>query len=363
MLSSLRNPVKGSAMAPPIARGGWRAAVLLAVLLAPLAVLAQFVTAAASYSVSTLPAALSAAYTPLAAPRAARVGDTTFFAANDAAHGQELWASDGTRAGTRLVADIWPGPAGSSPSDLTAFDGALFFAADDGVHGAELWRSDGTPDGTTLVADINPVRAEANTGAGPTVGASVSHLTVVGANLFFTANDGTHGNELWVYGGGEARLVKDIHDGPDGSGPQWLMNFNGTLLFAANDGTHGFQLWTSDGTPVNTTTLEVNHLDGVAYPLWLSPLGSGAAVFAAPGVHSAEMRSSTNATAAQVKNVKPADGSNPLWLTAAGNTLFFSADNGTRGRERWKADAPYGGTVRVARLIPEAGGWPRSPLA
>ncbi len=47
-----------------------------------------------------------------------------------------------------LVKDINPMtgciPYGSNPSSLTNVNGRLFFLADDGVHGEELWRSDGT---------------------------------------------------------------------------------------------------------------------------------------------------------------------------------------------------------------------------
>jgi ELWxxDGT repeat protein len=37
--------------------------------------------------------------------------------------------------------------------------GTLFFAADDGSRGSELWRSDGTRAGTSLVKDINATTA------------------------------------------------------------------------------------------------------------------------------------------------------------------------------------------------------------
>ena len=91
------------------------------------------------------------------------VGDTVFFTASDGLNGVELWKSDGTAAGTSLVKDIYPGiepqfsEAGSSaPADLTAAGGLLYFFAEDGVHGGELWRSDGTAAGTFMVKDIRP---------------------------------------------------------------------------------------------------------------------------------------------------------------------------------------------------------------
>src|SRR5207244_2850184 len=74
----------------------------------------------------------------------------------DGVHGQELWRSDGTAAGTMLVKDICPGAAGSGPFAFTNVNGTLFFAANDGVTGSELYKSDGTAAGTVLVKDVFP---------------------------------------------------------------------------------------------------------------------------------------------------------------------------------------------------------------
>ena len=76
-------------------------------------------------------------------------GALMFFAANDGVHGRELWASDGTSAGTVMLADIQPDQSFtfSGPSNLTNVNGRLYFTADDGVHGYEVWVSDGTAAG------------------------------------------------------------------------------------------------------------------------------------------------------------------------------------------------------------------------
>ena len=61
-----------------------------------------------------------------------------------------------------LVKDINPGSASFRlPASLTNVGGTLFFSADDGTHGSELWKSDGTAAGTVLVKDINPGQCRA----------------------------------------------------------------------------------------------------------------------------------------------------------------------------------------------------------
>ena len=91
-----------------------------------------------------------------------------------------------------------PGASGSTPIDLTNVDGTLFFAANDGTNGAELWKSDGTAAGTVAASRTSTRVAELD---------PRSDLTNVDGTLFFAANDGANGDELWKSDGTSAGTV------------------------------------------------------------------------------------------------------------------------------------------------------------
>lgn len=177
--------------------------------------------------------------------------------------GEELWKSDGTTDGTVQVKDIYPGQLGSSPYDLTPLNGEVYFAAttgDTGIFGTdhELWKSDGTAAGTVQVAQIYSAHGRYTSG-----GADVNNITIAGSKIFFTANDGVHGNELWESDGTTAGtfLVQDINP-TDYANPEDLKVAttpvgDHALVFFADDGIRGDQPY-SVTVPVYNVNVSTN---------------------------------------------------------------------------------------------------------
>src|SRR5215213_8744121 len=133
------------------------------------------------------------------------------FGANHPRFGEELWRSNGTKPGTKLVKDIDPGPlvirkmektetGSSAPDSVLRTKKWIYFQATTVKYGDELWKSDGTEKGTKVVKDIIPVKGNSNPndkGDALTRSAEVEKLYVVGKTLYFRASDGKHGVELW----------------------------------------------------------------------------------------------------------------------------------------------------------------------
>ncbi len=200
------------------------------------------------------------------------VGSTVFFSANNGTTGAELWKSDGTLAGTQLVKDINVGAVGSiniapgAKAFFTAYNSNLYFQATDGSTGYELWKSDGTTGGTVLVKDI-----QAGSGSSTPCG-----IIPTSTNLFFVANDGTNGMELWTSDGttGGTTLLKDINPGSASSTTSLTTIVQGgvgaPIYFAANDGTTGTELWRTLGSTGSTSlTADINPGSASSSPAYL----------------------------------------------------------------------------------------------
>lgn len=224
-----------------------------------------------------------------------QLNNEIYFSAERTDVGKELWKFNINSFSTTLFKNIRPGSASSFPGDLTPAPGiapnfdALFFTANNGSTGKELWISKFESQGnnlisTSLLKDIQP-------GLGSS---ELQGLTYLNGLLFFQADNGINGTELWVSGGTDTTtyMLKDINCGSGDSYPYGFTELNGWVYFGANDGVHGFELWRTDGTTEGTSL--VGDLQ----------LGSG--------------------------------GSQPSDLTKMNNILYFNANDGNTGTELWK---------------------------
>ena len=209
-------------------------------------------------------------------------------AAHDSHRESELWVNNGERGGSRLVKDIGIGYS-SNPDDFFDFNGKLAFTATTEEFGRELWLSDGTESGTFMIKDMAP-------GTASSVQSNNLHYTVLGDRLYFVAEDGEHGPELWSTDGSEAGtfMVKDINEGSFGSFPSGLTSVDDRIYFQAFEPEHGAELWVTDGENAGTK------LVADIYPGEIS--------------------------------------SSPIWMKEVGHELFFGAESAAKGRQLWKID-------------------------
>ncbi|RKH69320.1 ELWxxDGT repeat protein [Corallococcus aberystwythensis] len=224
-----------------------------------------------------------------------------FFEGASKTLGEELYTSDGTPEGTRLLKDIQVGPKGSQPAGFTPLGTKILFAADDGVVGRELWTTDGTPAGTVLLADLNPGER----------GSGLSNLQVVGRRGVFWAETPT--SRLWTTDGtvqGTRPVGSDVASGHVGGFITW----GDFAYFAGRETGTGTELWRTDGTPEGTV---------------------------------------------RVADLHPGRGSSlpdQLTLVSPSGPLLFAAEEPTKGRELWRLDSPTG----VPRLAMDVAAGPAS---
>lgn len=272
------------------------------------------------------------------------IGERLLFAA-DTGHGANLWVTDGTNPGTRQLTH-YTSPQPFDPNyGLDHYrivtGGRLFFPADDGVHGRELWTSDGTPAGTHLVSDVCPGPCSSN--AFPDA--------VAAGRLFFIANDGVHGYELWSTDGtsGGTRLLKDLCPGSCNSYASVVAVFGNRVVLAGEDGRANLQLWSTDGTASGTTRITGFGAFSV-FPVVRAVAGGSILLFpGADAAHGTELWRSdgTRAGTYLLKDIATEDigGSGPSDLHAAGARSFFFANDGVHGDALWTSDGTASGTA------------------
>ncbi|MBI4584903.1 MAG: hypothetical protein HY717_12890 [Planctomycetes bacterium] len=262
---------------------------------------------------------------------------------NHCCHESVFWISDGTSEGTFSSADlVGPGVALSLSLTVVVAQEQLFFGASDLENGRELWVSDGTPQGTHLVKDIL-------IGPGGALDGYDWEMIALGDRVFFVANDGVHGHELWVSDGTDSgtNLVADLVPGDVGAAPHALMAVGNKVAFFADN-----RFWISDGTSAGTGPVPGIPMLSAGGPT--DSIGNMAYFRADDGVHGPELWTSDGTALGThlLKDICP--GTCSVWpgeLVAVGERLYFSVSDGAHGNGPWVSDGTEAGT----RLLKDLG--------
>ena len=297
--------------------------------------------------------------------------------------GEELWISDGTTTGTRMIANIEPETSswtdgnglsqccadwdGSVPRDMTYKGNQVWFTGETENYGRELYRFGlQLGGGLFLVKDIN---------TGPE-GSNPIHITPGSGGIYLSANDGVNGQELH-YSQGDSfstNMVKDIWPGlNNSSSPMWLTKLGSKMLFSADDGENGRELWITDNTEEGTRMVkDINPGNNSSYPTGPMKEMGGFVYFGADdGVHGWELwrTDGTEAGTNMVKDIRVGENSSLSWGSTAhwhgeytlthDSHFYFSADDGENGEELWRTDGTELGTELLVDVHQgENGSWP-----
>ncbi len=182
----------------------------------------------------------------------AELGGKLYFTAEDPTNGFELRVLDPATGMVSLVADIAAGAPSSYPGQYGGFvelGGKLYFGAEDAANGLELRVLDPATGTVSLVADISA-------GAHWSLPGLYGGLVELGGKLYFTAFDAANGDELRVLdpATGTVSLVADILPGAASSnaGSTGFIVYDNALWFAADDGVGGTELYKLSATGVLT---------------------------------------------------------------------------------------------------------------
>ncbi|HEV7668583.1 MAG TPA: hypothetical protein VGS22_08675 [Thermoanaerobaculia bacterium] len=269
-----------------------------------------------------------------------------YFAADDGFLGDELWSTDGTRGGTRRVADLCPGRCGSNSMSFTAAGDFLFFVAANTTSGVDsywVWRSDGTNEGTFPLANLE------TGGLGSFL--PLSYLAPFGRGVVFLVHE-RHRDawDLWFSDGTRAgtRRIAPLPGRFDPVNPPFD---NDWPRVKDEPGLHYFawqgSLWATDGTAAGTRPVATPI---VPCTLAWARLGGLVVYGGEDGRETCEpwVSDGTRRGTHRLRDIVAGDrASFPGDFVTAGNRIYFTALDEAGHRVLWKTDGSTRGTVPV----------------
>ena len=270
-------------------------------------------------------------------------GNRAVFPRETLADGKELWTSDGTPKGTRLLKDITPGPGSSRLYSPLPFGPpeerklAFLNLARDGVDqdDVDLWVTDGTAAGTqSILETLHTPRSAVTLVAGAPDGFFIEHYAENESQPDLYFSDGSATGMVLLNPVVDGSRIFDSSYGHTMSGP-WC-------YFTANEG----ELWRSDGTTAGTTQVDVPEMASI-YRLMVT--GSHIIAHTAPDSEVQEIWSCPLA-GGEWTRLAPPDGKtwyHISYLVAAGDDVFFGVRYFGQPAELWATDGTAAGTRKI----------------
>lgn len=237
-----------------------------------------------------------------------------------------------------LVKDVRSGATGSALSGFVIYNNDLYFKANNGTNGSELWKSDGTSSGTVMFADYNAGSGSFNP----------SNLVELNGKLYFSGLTATYGSEIYSFDGTNISIAADIKTGSSSSAPGFILEMGGNLYFRAQEAaTTTYRLYKMNS--LNAYNVVDNSL-----LCGLSAAKLGTKVLFAAGTVSGntQLYSTDGTTTTLVKTINPSATSSltEFYTAPSLNKMFFQATDGTNGKELWVSDGTAAGTYMLADI-------------